>query len=161
MILSHQQTTKMAISQSKYLRSLSVWIGFVAIMALGNTVQCFIDPSFLSSRLYTRNPSINGQFYCYLNCGIGECAHLIFQLFPREREREKSIYNRKYRRANYTQMKQNISEDHRQTDTARNQKTFIKELSMEFIPIKCSPKTLSFSFVCQLQKHCIHISQFI
>ncbi|KAK7490186.1 hypothetical protein BaRGS_00018531 [Batillaria attramentaria] len=43
----------------KYLRFLSCWIGFVALMALGNTLQCFVDHSFLTSRLYTRNPDKN------------------------------------------------------------------------------------------------------
>ncbi|KAK7103693.1 ergosterol biosynthetic protein 28 homolog [Littorina saxatilis] len=46
-------------SSSNYLRFLSVWIGFVAIMALGNTMQCFFDHSFLSSRLYTTQPERN------------------------------------------------------------------------------------------------------
>ncbi|KAK6183486.1 hypothetical protein SNE40_010961 [Patella caerulea] len=45
----------------RYMRYLRVWIGFVAIMALGNTVQCFVDPQLLKSKLYTVTPSnVNG-----------------------------------------------------------------------------------------------------
>ncbi|XP_076443000.1 ergosterol biosynthetic protein 28 homolog [Babylonia areolata] len=46
-------------SRSRYLWFLRVWIGFVAFMALGNTVQCFVDHSFLVSRLYTSQPEKN------------------------------------------------------------------------------------------------------
>ncbi|XP_013401314.1 probable ergosterol biosynthetic protein 28, partial [Lingula anatina] len=41
-----------------YLRS---WIGFVGLMAIGNTIQCFWDHQFLASRLYNGAPSsVNG-----------------------------------------------------------------------------------------------------
>ncbi|ESO83537.1 hypothetical protein LOTGIDRAFT_222610 [Lottia gigantea] len=43
----------------RYIRYLRVWIGFVAVMALGNTVQCFVDPQLLKSKLYTVNPEAN------------------------------------------------------------------------------------------------------
>ena len=44
-------------SKSKIIYYLRVWIGFVGLMAFGNTVQCFVDGSFIKSRLYTRDPS--------------------------------------------------------------------------------------------------------
>ena len=38
------------------MRSLQGWIFVVGLMALGNTVSCFFDHSFLKSRLYTGAP---------------------------------------------------------------------------------------------------------
>ncbi|XP_046582489.1 ergosterol biosynthetic protein 28 homolog [Haliotis rubra] len=46
---------------SRYMKYLSIWIGFVSLMAFGNTMQCFVDHSFLYSRLYTVSESnVNG-----------------------------------------------------------------------------------------------------
>ncbi|XP_071080899.1 ergosterol biosynthetic protein 28 homolog [Haliotis cracherodii] len=46
---------------SRYMKYLSIWIGFVSLMAFGNTIQCFVDHSFLYSRLYTVSESnVNG-----------------------------------------------------------------------------------------------------
>ena len=39
-----------------YIKYLRAWIGFVGLTALGNTVQCYIDNSFVSERLYTATP---------------------------------------------------------------------------------------------------------
>ncbi len=38
------------------LRYLQGWIGVIGITALGNTLSCFIDFSFLSVRVYTESP---------------------------------------------------------------------------------------------------------
>lgn len=38
------------------MRSLQGWIFVVGLMALGNTVSCYVDHSFLGSRLYTGAP---------------------------------------------------------------------------------------------------------
>lgn len=40
-------------TKSNVLRSLQGWICVVGIMALGNTISCFLDHSFLGKRLYT------------------------------------------------------------------------------------------------------------
>ncbi|XP_041354766.1 ergosterol biosynthetic protein 28 homolog [Gigantopelta aegis] len=48
---------EVAHSKSKLFYYLRVWIGFVGLMAFGNAVQCFVDDSFIKSRLYTREPS--------------------------------------------------------------------------------------------------------
>ncbi|XP_005089650.1 ergosterol biosynthetic protein 28 homolog [Aplysia californica] len=39
----------------KFVNILRIWIGFVAVMAIGNTVQCFISNTYLYDRLYTIN----------------------------------------------------------------------------------------------------------
>ncbi|ESO11107.1 hypothetical protein HELRODRAFT_186263 [Helobdella robusta] len=44
-------------SKENLLRSLQGWIFMVGLVALGNTVSCFIDHSFLGSRLYTASPA--------------------------------------------------------------------------------------------------------
>ena len=41
---------------SNLLRWLRGWIGMIGIIALGNTVSCFTDHSFLAKRLYTGAP---------------------------------------------------------------------------------------------------------
>lgn len=38
------------------MRSLQGWIFVVGLMALGNTVSCYVDHSFLKNRLYTGSP---------------------------------------------------------------------------------------------------------
>ena len=38
------------------MRSLQGWIFVVGLMALGNTISCYVDHSFLGSRLYTGAP---------------------------------------------------------------------------------------------------------
>jgi len=38
------------------MRSLQGWIFVVGLMALGNTISCYVDHSFLQSRLYTGAP---------------------------------------------------------------------------------------------------------
>jgi len=36
-----------------FVNVLRIWIAFVAVMAIGNTVQCFVDPDYLFEKLYT------------------------------------------------------------------------------------------------------------
>jgi Erg28 like protein len=38
------------------IRSLQGWICVVGLMALGNTISCFVDHSFVANRLYTGLP---------------------------------------------------------------------------------------------------------
>ncbi|XP_064646477.1 ergosterol biosynthetic protein 28 homolog [Lineus longissimus] len=38
------------MSYAYYLRG---WVGLVGLMAIGNTIQCFVDPRFVRERLYT------------------------------------------------------------------------------------------------------------
>jgi len=47
---------RMAITKDTVIRSLQGWIFVVGLMAIGNTVSCFVDHSFLASRLYTGAP---------------------------------------------------------------------------------------------------------
>jgi len=47
---------KMLITKDNVMRSLQGWIFVVGLMALGNTVSCYVDHSFLKSRLYTGAP---------------------------------------------------------------------------------------------------------
>jgi len=46
----------MIISKDNVMRSLQGWIFVVGIMALGNTISCYVDHSFLGNRLYTAAP---------------------------------------------------------------------------------------------------------
>lgn len=49
-------TCKMLITKDHVMRSLQGWIFVVGLMALGNTISCYVDHSFLKSRLYTGAP---------------------------------------------------------------------------------------------------------
>jgi Erg28 like protein len=44
------------LNKENLIRSLQGWICVVGLMALGNTISCFVDHSFLGNRLYTAVP---------------------------------------------------------------------------------------------------------
>jgi len=46
----------MFLTKENVIRSLQGWIFVVGLMALGNTVSCYVDHSFLATRLYTAAP---------------------------------------------------------------------------------------------------------
>jgi len=46
----------MLITKDNVMRSLQGWIFVVGLMALGNTVSCYVNHSFLGARLYTGAP---------------------------------------------------------------------------------------------------------
>jgi len=46
----------MFLTKDNVLRSLQGWVFVVGLMALGNTISCYVDHSFLASRLYTGAP---------------------------------------------------------------------------------------------------------
>jgi len=43
-------------SCENFQRTLQGWICLIGVMALGNTISCFVSPSFISERLYTGAP---------------------------------------------------------------------------------------------------------
>ena len=46
----------------KFVNFLRIWIGFVGTMAVGNTVQCFVEDTYLFDKLYT-NIKPDGKFF--------------------------------------------------------------------------------------------------
>ena len=47
---------KMFLTKDNAMRALQGWIFVVGVMALANTVSCYVNHSFLGSRLYTAAP---------------------------------------------------------------------------------------------------------
>ena len=42
---------------------LRVWVGVVAVMALGSAVQCFLNEQYPQQRIYTLRPSEGDHLY--------------------------------------------------------------------------------------------------
>lgn len=43
---------------------LRIWVGLVAVIALLNGVQCFLDPSYPLKRIYTLSPAEGYRYTC-------------------------------------------------------------------------------------------------
>ncbi|XP_078001226.1 ergosterol biosynthetic protein 28 homolog [Glandiceps talaboti] len=68
------------------------WISLVAFMAVGNTIQCFVDESFLASKLYTGQPTLVNPLMARL-FGVWTLLAAIVRFYGALYIRHKPMYN--------------------------------------------------------------------